>query len=92
MGELLGLRGFEAVPISLEGILLVVALLLLAFTLFVVVQSRREERARCKLIDKMYSPGTNVQRRLAAMDHLDAPWRPRDIEQRERAHPAPGQS
>ena len=27
--------------------------------------------------------GTNVQRRLAAMHHLDAPWRPRDIEQRE---------
>ena len=27
--------------------------------------------------------GTNVQRRLAALTHLDAPWRPRDIEQRE---------
>ena len=27
--------------------------------------------------------GTNVQRRLAALHHLDAPWRPRDIEQRE---------
>jgi hypothetical protein len=26
---------------------------------------------------------TNVQRRLAALTHLDAPWRPRDIEQRE---------
>src|SRR5262250_2120684 len=27
--------------------------------------------------------GTNVQRRLAALHHLDAPWRPRDIEQRD---------
>jgi hypothetical protein len=27
--------------------------------------------------------GTNVQRGLAAMHHLDAPWRPPDIEQRE---------
>ena len=27
--------------------------------------------------------GTNVQERLIALHHLDAPWRPRDIEQRE---------
>ena len=27
--------------------------------------------------------GTNAQRRLAALHHLDAPWRPRDVEQRE---------
>ncbi len=27
--------------------------------------------------------GVNVQKRLAALHHLDAPWRPRDIEQRE---------
>lgn len=27
--------------------------------------------------------GTNVQRRLVAMHHLDAPWRPSDLEQRE---------
>ena len=27
--------------------------------------------------------GTNVQRRLVALHHMDAPWRPRDIEQRE---------
>jgi hypothetical protein len=27
--------------------------------------------------------GTNVQRLLVALHHLDAPWRPRDIEQRE---------
>lgn len=27
--------------------------------------------------------GMNVQRRLTALHHLDAPWRPRDIEQRE---------
>jgi N12 class adenine-specific DNA methylase len=32
--------------------------------------------------DKM-GAGTNVQRRLVALHHLDAPWRPRDIEQRE---------
>jgi hypothetical protein len=32
--------------------------------------------------EKMGS-GTNVQRRLAALHHLDAPWRPRDVEQRE---------
>src|SRR5437763_811748 len=27
--------------------------------------------------------GTNIQKRLAALHHLDAPWRPRDIEQRD---------
>ncbi len=27
--------------------------------------------------------GTNVQRRLVALHHLDAPWRPSDLEQRE---------
>ena len=27
--------------------------------------------------------GTNVQKRLVALHHLDAPWRPADIEQRE---------
>jgi N12 class adenine-specific DNA methylase len=27
--------------------------------------------------------GTNVQKRLKALHHLDAPWRPRDIEQRD---------
>ncbi|NKE69909.1 diguanylate cyclase [Candidatus Manganitrophus noduliformans] len=27
--------------------------------------------------------GTNVQERLVALHHLDAPWRPRDLEQRE---------
>lgn len=27
--------------------------------------------------------GTNVQKRLIALHHVDAPWRPRDIEQRE---------
>jgi len=27
--------------------------------------------------------GTNVQERLFALHHLDAPWRPSDIEQRE---------
>jgi len=27
--------------------------------------------------------GTNIQQRLVALHHLDAPWRPRDIEQRD---------
>ena len=27
--------------------------------------------------------GTNVQKKLAALHHLDCPWRPADIEQRE---------
>ena len=27
--------------------------------------------------------GTNVQERLIALHHLDAPWRPADVEQRE---------
>jgi SNF2 family DNA or RNA helicase len=27
--------------------------------------------------------GTNVQTRLTALHHLDAPWRPCDVEQRE---------
>ncbi len=27
--------------------------------------------------------GTNAQKRMAALHHLDAPWRPRDVEQRE---------
>ena len=27
--------------------------------------------------------GTNIQRKLIALHHLDAPWRPRDIEQRD---------
>src|SRR3989441_7476183 len=27
--------------------------------------------------------GTNVQERLVALHHLDAPWRPADVEQRE---------
>jgi len=27
--------------------------------------------------------GTNIQKKLVALHHLDAPWRPRDIEQRE---------
>lgn len=27
--------------------------------------------------------GTNIQKRLVALHHVDAPWRPRDIEQRE---------
>ena len=30
--------------------------------------------------------GTNVQKRLIALHHLDAPWRPRDIEQRRGPH------
>ena len=60
-------------PISLEAILLVVELLLLAFTLFVVVQSRREEKARGKLIDEMYRTAGVLSRQeyfIAVMDAL----------------------
>jgi hypothetical protein len=32
--------------------------------------------------DKM-GVGTNIQKRLIALHHLDSPWRPSDIEQRE---------
>jgi hypothetical protein len=32
---------------------------------------------------QMMGTGTNVQERLIALHHLDAPWRPADIEQRE---------
>jgi SNF2 family DNA or RNA helicase len=28
--------------------------------------------------------GTNVQKRLVALHHLDAPWKPAEVEQRER--------
>ena len=27
--------------------------------------------------------GTNVQKRLVALHHLDAPWKPAEVEQRE---------
>jgi hypothetical protein len=39
-------------------------------------------RVLCGSTAKM-GEGTNVQRRLVALHHLDAPWRPADIEQRE---------
>lgn len=44
----------------------------------------REGRVRVMLgsTSKM-GVGTNVQTRLAALHHLDAPWRPADVEQRE---------
>jgi hypothetical protein len=44
----------------------------------------REGRVRILLgsTPKM-GEGTNVQRRLVALHHLDAPWRPADIEQRD---------
>lgn len=60
-------------PISLEAILLVVELLLLAFTLFVVVQSRREEGARGKLIGEMYKTARVLSRQeyfIAVMEAL----------------------
>jgi N12 class adenine-specific DNA methylase/flagellum-specific peptidoglycan hydrolase FlgJ/2'-5' RNA ligase len=34
--------------------------------------------------------GTNVQQRIAALHHLDTPWRPRDLEQREGRALRPG--
>ena len=39
-------------------------------------------RILCGSTEKM-GAGTNVQQRLVALHHLDAPWRPRDIEQRD---------
>ena len=35
--------------------------------------------------------GTNVQERLIALHHLDAPWRPADVEHTRGTHPPPGQ-
>jgi len=34
-------------------------------------------------LDLRLGSGTNVQERLIALHHLDAPWRPADVEQRE---------
>lgn len=47
-------------------------------------QSVRDGRVRVLLgsTAKM-GTGTNVQKRLVALHHLDAPWRPADVEQRE---------
>jgi N12 class adenine-specific DNA methylase len=47
-------------------------------------QAVREGRVRILLgsTPKM-GVGTNVQKRLVALHHLDAPWRPSDVEQRE---------
>lgn len=59
--------------ISVEAILIVVELLLLAFTLFIVVQSRREERARGNLISEMYKTARIFSRQeyfIAVMDAL----------------------
>jgi N12 class adenine-specific DNA methylase len=50
-------------------------------TLFDAVNSGRV-RILLGSTEKM-GAGTNVQKRLKAEHHLDAPWRPRDIEQRE---------
>ena len=50
-------------------------------TLFDAVNSGRI-RVLIGSTEKM-GAGTNVQKRLTALHHLDAPWRPRDIEQRE---------
>jgi N12 class adenine-specific DNA methylase/adenine-specific DNA methylase len=50
-------------------------------TLFDAVNSGRV-RILLGSTEKM-GAGTNVQKRLKALHHLDAPWRPRDIEQRE---------
>ena len=36
--------------------------------------------------------GTNVQDKLVALHHLDVPWRPRDVEQRERQNIKTGKS
>ncbi|WP_242540271.1 Eco57I restriction-modification methylase domain-containing protein [Trinickia mobilis] len=44
--------------------------------------NRGEVRVLLGSTSKM-GAGTNVQRRLVALHHLDAPWRPSDLEQRE---------
>jgi N12 class adenine-specific DNA methylase len=47
-------------------------------------QSVRKGRVRILLGSTLkMGVGTNVQTRLAALHHLDAPWRPADVEQRE---------
>ena len=47
-------------------------------------QSRaRRQSARPSRQHPKMGEGTNVQKRLVALHHLDAPWRPADIEQRE---------
>ena len=61
------------------------------------IQDHKTDRARKDLFEKVNSGdvrvlagstetagvGVNVQKRAAALHHLDVPWRPRDIEQRE---------
>jgi len=34
--------------------------------------------------------GTNVQKRLVALHHLDAPWKPAEVEQRDGPHSPSG--
>jgi N12 class adenine-specific DNA methylase len=47
-------------------------------------KSVREGRVRVLLGSTLkMGVGTNIQTRLAALHHLDAPWRPADVEQRE---------
>ncbi len=47
-------------------------------------KSVREGRIRILLGSTLkMGVGTNIQTRLAALHHLDAPWRPSDVEQRE---------
>ncbi|TXT28561.1 MAG: DEAD-like helicase [Rhodocyclaceae bacterium] len=47
-------------------------------------KSVREGRIRILLGSTLkMGVGTNIQTRLAALHHLDAPWRPADVEQRE---------
>jgi hypothetical protein len=47
-------------------------------------KSVREGRIRVLLGSTLkMGVGTNIQTRLAALHHLDAPWRPADVEQRE---------
>ncbi len=61
------------------------------------IQDAKTESAKLDLFDRVnrgdvrilfgsteaMGAGTNVQQRLVRLHHLDAPWRPRDIEQRE---------
>ncbi len=46
-------------------------------------QCGREKSASRSAARQKMGSGTNVQERLIALHHLDAPWRPSDVEQRE---------
>jgi hypothetical protein len=48
-----------------------------------VPQGQRGRHPRAAGLHAKMGAGTNVQERLVALHHLDVPWRPVDVEQRE---------